>query len=153
MAIVVARRYLSLASLDGPDDYRPHSQLAIVCDSATPAGDYVQGLTLLFEHCAPGDGIPLHTHPHDEAIVIEEGLAEVTLGDERRTVGAGAVVFIPAGKPHGTHNLGDEVLRLHAIFPSPTIEVRYLARNPAPGTEADPPQPPAAFDLRALADG
>ena len=45
-----------------------HSELALVCDLATPAGNCVRGLTMLFENCAPGDRIPLHTHPDDEVI-------------------------------------------------------------------------------------
>ncbi len=153
MAIVVDRHYQAIAALDDPDDYRPNSELALVCDPAAPAGNFVRGLTLLFENCAPGDRIPLHTHPHDEVIVIDEGTAEVVLGAERRAVGAGTVVFIPAGTPHGTRNTGSEVLRLHAIFPSAELELQYLERNPAPGTEDDPPQPPLTFDLRALAGG
>ena len=48
-------------------------------------------------------------------------------------------MFIPAGAEHGTVNSGDEVLHLHAVFPSRKVRMEMLERNPAPGTEDDPP--------------
>jgi len=152
MTIVGERRYRSLASLSDPDDYRPNSQLAVVVDPPTSQGDYVQGISLIFESIAPRDRIPVHRHLSDEVIVIEEGMAEVLVGEEQARVGPGAVVFIPAGKPHGTRNVGDGVVRLHGIFSSPAVTIEYLDRVPAPGTEGQPPQPPASFSLRDLAD-
>ena len=152
MSIIVARRYRSLASLHDPDDYRPHSQLALVVDPPTTSGDYVQGISLIFEIIAPHDRIPVHRHTSDEVIVLEEGVAEVLVGEEQQRVGPGAVVFVPAGKPHGTRNVGDGVVRLHGIFASPAVTIESLDRVPAPGTEGQPPQPPAALNLRQLAD-
>ena len=131
-----------------PDDHRPGSEWALVVDPETKAGDYVQGLTLLFEHVGVGEAIPLHTHPMDEVIVIDRGDGEVVVGDERRAVTRGATVFIPAGKPHGTRNAGSGTLDLHAVFPAPSIGISYLARNPAPGTDGAAPQPPFVFEVR-----
>jgi hypothetical protein len=36
------------------------------------------------------------------------------------------------------------------MFPSERIGIEYLERNPAPGTEDDPPQPVVVIDVRAL---
>lgn len=148
MAIVVDRRYEPL--LDDPDDYRPNSQIALVCDPETPSGEFVHDLVVLFENLAAGDRIPLHTHPMEEVIIIEEGSAEVTLGDERRVVEPGAVVFIPVGKPHGVRNATERLVRLHGVFPSSVVALQYIERNPAPGTEGDPPQPPLQINVREL---
>ena len=60
----------------------------------------------------------------------------------------GAVVFIPADVPHGALNTGNEPVRIFAVYPSTTVGLRYLERDPAPGTEADQPQPPVTLDLR-----
>jgi quercetin dioxygenase-like cupin family protein len=106
---------------------------------------------LIFEEIGIGDRIPLHVHPIHEVIVIDDGAAQVTLGRERRDVGRGTVVFIPAGTPHGARNSGDRPVRLHAMFPSEKIGIHYLERNPAPGTEGQPPQPAFTIDARALA--
>jgi len=77
---------------------------------------------------------------------------EVTLGDETLEVGPGAVVFIPAGTPHGTRNATASPIRIHAMFPSERIGIQYIERNPAPGTENDPPQPAFTIDVRALTE-
>ncbi len=148
MAIVVAYAYEPMVG--DPDDHRPNTTWALVTDPETPDGQYVAGLSLLFERCAVGDKIPLHTHDIDEVIIIDDGEAEVRVGDEVRTVSAGAVVFVPASTPHGTKNIGPRIVQLHAVFPSPRIGITYLERNPAPGTESDASQPFAVFDARAV---
>ena len=68
----------------------------------------------------------------------------------RQAVFACAVVFIPAGTAHRTRNASDSPVRVHAMFPSEVIGIEYLERNPAPGTENDPAQPPVSLDVRAL---
>lgn len=149
MGVVVVRRYKRLSQFGDPDDYRPNSEMAIVYDPPRADGRYVQHLTLLFESIGIGDRIPLHIHHTvEEVVVIEEGSAEVTVGDQTQRVGAGAVVFIPPGTPHGTRNVGDSVVRIHAIFPSSMIDIEMLDRVPMPGTESDPPQPTTSLDLR-----
>ncbi len=148
MAIVQSLRYEPLTDPGDPDDYRPNSALAFVIDPGDDSGACVRDLSLIFERIAPGDRIPLHRHPSDEAIVIEAGAAEVTVGEDQRQVGPGTVVFIPRGVPHRTRNTGAQDLRLHAVFPSEVIAIEYLDRNPAPSTEADPPRPPWWIDLR-----
>ena len=132
-----------------PDDHRPNTTwtFAIDPDSTGPAGG-VRGLTLIFERVAPGDRIPLHTHSLEEVVVVDEGRAEANLGGEHWMLEAEACVFVPPGAPHGMRNAGEGVLRLHGTFASPTIDVTYLERNPAPGTENDPPQPPQVYDPR-----
>ena len=49
------------------------------------------------------------------------------------------MVFVPAGAVHGTTNVGEKGVRLHAVFTSTIIEMEMLQRNPAPGTEDRPP--------------
>ena len=133
-----------------PDDYRPSSRWALLVDPGGQSEARVDDITLIVEEIAPGDRIPLHTHPINEVIAILEGTPEVTLGEDTREVGPGTIVFIPAGTPHGTRNAGTSAIRLHAMFPSEQIGIRYLERNPAPGTEGDAPQPAFTIDVRAL---
>ena len=103
---------------------------------------------MIFERVAPFDRIPLHTHTTSEVVMIDRGAGTYALGDETRTVRAGAVVFIPAGTPHGTHNTSDEAMHIRAIYPSQVLDITALERNPAPGTEDDAPRPPYSFDPR-----
>jgi|GEM_PF-945934 len=153
MAIMERPRYVPLTDPNDPDDYRPHSEIALAVDPSRPDGRFVKNLAFLFEHVARGDRIPLHRHTIDEGIVIDEGTAEVRVGSEARLVGPGAVVFIPADTPHGSRNVGAGPLSLHGVFASDVIPIEYLERNPAPGTEGQPPRPPLAYDLRELLEG
>jgi quercetin dioxygenase-like cupin family protein len=129
------------------DDHRPNTRWALVVDDAEPPAR-VDSLAVILEEIAPGDRIPLHVDEVDELIVYRSGEAIVTLGEERRTVGAGAIEFVPAGTPHGTENHTEAVVLITAVFPSIRVDVRYLDRNPAPGTEGNDPQPAIVFDLR-----
>jgi quercetin dioxygenase-like cupin family protein len=130
-----------LADERDPDDWRPRSTAAFVSDPVASAA-------VIVEHVAVGDRIPLHVHRIDEVIFLDGGTAEVRVGDLSRRVGAGAVVIVPAGVPHTTVNVGDEPVRLRAAFPSHVVDIEYLERVPAPGTEGDDPRPPVAYDLR-----
>jgi quercetin dioxygenase-like cupin family protein len=129
-----------------PDDHRPRSSWRLVVDQGDESGR-VESLALIVERIAIGDRIPLHTHDVDEAITIVDGTAETRLGAERRRVGPGTVIFIPAGTAHGTANVGDAPLEIHAVFPATSIEIAMLERNPAPGTEGSHPRR-TRYDLR-----
>jgi len=119
---------------DDPDDYRPNSRVGLLAD---PAGQV--DMTLLVEECAVGDAVPVHRHETDEVIYVIEGADEVRIGNDVRTLGPGAVAFIPAGVAHSQRNAGEIVLKIAAVFPSPVLDVEMLGRNPAPGTESDLP--------------
>jgi quercetin dioxygenase-like cupin family protein len=129
-----------------PDDHRPDTSWGLLVDPGDDNGR-VDSLAIIREAIAVGDGIPLHTHDVDEAITILDGEADTRLGDERRKVGAGTVIFVPAGTPHGTRNAGASPLQIHAVFPATTIEIAMLERNPVPGTEGDAPRR-SRYDLR-----
>jgi quercetin dioxygenase-like cupin family protein len=120
------------------DDHRPGSLFAAIADPGDEAGR-VDALTVIVESIANGDRIPLHVHRVDE-VIVPHGPGQFRLGSETRAVDEGAIVFIPAGAPHGLHNDGEAPLALHAVFPTGRIWLRYLERNPAAGTEHDAPQ-------------
>lgn len=73
----------------------------------------------------PGQGPPLHTHPYVEVAFVIEGFATITVGEETRQAGAGAVVVIPAETPHRFVNSGETILRQIDIHASP----RFIQTN------------------------
>ena len=149
MAIVRDPNFVPFARLNDPDDHRIDSEMAFVFDPSETDGNRVEGLTCIFERIGVGERIPLHSHPTtDEIIIVDEGLGEVTLGEESSTVEKGAVIFIPAGTVHGMRNAGCTDFRMHGVFPNPHVSVQMIERNPAPGTEGNEPQPPYTVDLR-----
>jgi len=85
-------------------------------------GTVTGGAFLLLEVITePGGGAPqphLHTR-EDETLLLLEGRVEVTIGDERRSVEPGDVVFFPRGVPHSFHNPGPATSRgIGVVAPS-----------------------------------
>jgi len=131
-----------------PDDHRPNTSWAMVVDPVSADAPYVTDLLVVLEQIASGDRIPLHTHPHDEAIVIARGTAEVRLADHLRIVGENAVAMVPKGVAHSIRAV-DGAVRINAFFPTTRIGIAYLERNPAPGTEGQAPAAPYEIDVRS----
>jgi quercetin dioxygenase-like cupin family protein len=103
-------------------------------------------LAVIVEKIGVGDAVPLHRHTIDEVVFYISGEVEVRLGEESHSVRAGDIVVIPAGVAHAQRNTGGSVAEIRAVFPSASLDVEYLERNPAPGTEGDPPQPRFVID-------
>jgi len=139
--VIVRPELEPIVDPNDPDDWRPRSRWALAADPDV-------GLTVILEEIAPGDRIPLHRHRIDEVLVYDGGRGEVVLGETHHEVGAGSVAFVAAGTPHGTINTGSESLRVRAFFATCLIDIEYLERNAAPGTEGDAPQPPVVYDAR-----
>lgn len=144
MSIVEGYRFEPMVG--DPDDHRPDTTWALVVDPGDDSGR-VDDLAVISELIAPGDRIPLHLHRVNE-VILARGTGHFTLGEMTRGIEEGAVIFIPAGVPHGLLNAGDRPLPVQAVFPTTQVWIRTLERNPAPGTEGDAPQPGATYDLR-----
>ena len=69
------------------------------------------GISLILVPAQPGRGPALHTHDYAEVMIVLEGEATFTDGERDVVVGAGHVVVVPAGEPHGFTNTGDGILR------------------------------------------
>jgi quercetin dioxygenase-like cupin family protein len=149
MAILENPELTPLAAAGDPDDHRPGSVWSGPLVDPVASESYVRDLCVILERIAPGERIPLHRHALDEAIVVESGRVELRFGDETRIVTGRSVAFIPAGTAHGARNVGADDVVYTAFFPSTAIDIEYLERNPAPGTESDPPQAPVVYDARA----
>ena len=66
----------------------------------------------------PNSRVPRHIHSNsEEAMVVLEGMLDVTLSGQRSTIGTGDAVLVPAGTEHGLVNRSDKPARLLFIFP------------------------------------
>ena len=66
----------------------------------------------------PGGGIPAHTNTVEHEQYVLRGRARLGIGNEVHEVGAGDVVFIPAGTPHWYEVLGDERFEFLCVVPN-----------------------------------
>ena len=74
-------------------------------------------LVSIFLHLAPGAEIPEHHHPvYRENIVALSGELSLWLNDEKHTVRAGDIVFVPAGTIMRGVNEGDSDFTAAATF-------------------------------------
>jgi quercetin dioxygenase-like cupin family protein len=68
----------------------------------------------------PGGELPVHTDSAEELLLVIEGTAEGSVGDESGRLTAGDIVLVPALAPHGLRNVGDGLLRVVGFFSSST---------------------------------
>ncbi len=86
-------------------------------------------LCVFEQFVAPGQGAPAHTHTVEEVLTVVAGVAEIAVGEERRMVGAGGSVVIPAGRRHGFVNSGADRLHVQAILAAPYFEAAFEDRT------------------------
>ena len=80
------------------------------------------GATSLFvaeQWLRPGQRVPLHLHPVEEALIFLAGTGEATIGHEPHPIAAGVTLHVPARVVHGFSSSGDEDLHLLVVFPGP----------------------------------
>jgi quercetin dioxygenase-like cupin family protein len=83
-------------------------------------------LTALEVANPPGQGPPLHVHTaQDETIHVLDGELRWRLGDDLRSTGPGAYVFIPRGLPHCFQVMGERPGRMLITFAPAGMEAFF----------------------------
>jgi mannose-6-phosphate isomerase-like protein (cupin superfamily) len=95
---------------------------------------------------ADGGQVPWHNQEQEEVYFIVEGTGEMCLGEERRTVTGGQMVYIPSGVFHQLTNTGHTPLRMIYCY-GPAGDVAHW-RQELSGT-----LPRAGVDVPALPSG
>jgi len=109
--------------------------MRLIAPAAATGGQY----TMLEQVTPPGWGPPRHIHSReDEIIYILEGTYDLHVGDERRTVSAGASAVLPRNVPHGFRNAGPTPGRLLCVILPGGFEEYFLAV-----AKSSPPPSPA----------
>jgi quercetin dioxygenase-like cupin family protein len=94
-----------------------------------------------------GGQVPWHNHPQEEVYYLLEGTGEMCVSQERETVTAGQVIYIPSDAFHQLTNTGEEPLRMLYCY-TPASDVLHWRQEldgtlPRAGSEA-PPLPTGA---------
>jgi len=84
-------------------------------------GTGTKNTAVVYFEIEPGGRLGMHADSAEEIVLILEGEAEATVGDERGRVSAGEMAVLPAMVPHGFRNVGDETVRVVGFFSSNVV--------------------------------
>ncbi len=84
-------------------------------------GSGTKNTAVVYFELEPGYRLGTHTDSAEEILLILEGTAEVSLGDEQGRVSAGDMALVPAMVPHALRNDGEEVVRVVGFFSSNVV--------------------------------
>lgn len=79
----------------------------------------LENLMMTFVEYASGTSIPVHRHRREQITCVLEGSIEVTVGGERRVLGAGEGILIPPNRDHSSRPVGGAARALDAWTPVP----------------------------------
>lgn len=106
--------------------------MRLIAPATATGGRY----TVLEQITPPGWGPPRHIHSReDEIFYVLEGAYDLHVGDERRTVSAGASAVLPRNVPHGFRNVASVPSRLLCVIAPGGFEDYFLSVancSPAP---------------------
>ena len=84
-------------------------------------GTGTKSTAVVYFEIEPGHRLGTHTDSAEEILLVLEGTAEVSLGDEQGKLSAGEMALVPAMEPHGLRNAGEETLRIVGFFSSNVV--------------------------------
>ena len=98
--------------------------MRLMATGASSGGRFTVG-----EQVTPvGWGPPRHIHSReDEIFYVLDGTYEMHVGDERRTLSAGACVILPRNVPHGFRNVASSPSRLFFVITPGGLDEYFLA--------------------------
>jgi quercetin dioxygenase-like cupin family protein len=76
------------------------------------------GYNLEMHETVLGPGVEthgLHSHPHQEIIIVIEGTVQVSMDGRTEQVEAGSVIFYEPDKPHNLRNIGTVPCRYYVV--------------------------------------
>jgi mannose-6-phosphate isomerase-like protein (cupin superfamily) len=100
----------------------------------------------------PGAMIPFNKHDNaEQALILEEGGATVTVGDKRAVAGPHSIVFVPRDTWMSITNTASNPIHLYAVFSRQGFEKFLRVRSVRPGEPLTPLTPEEV--RRAAEDG
>ncbi len=84
-------------------------------------GTGTKSTAVVYFEVEPGHRLATHTDSAEEILLVLEGEAEVSLGEERARLSAGEIALVPAMLPHGLRNSGEETVKVVGFFSSNVV--------------------------------
>jgi quercetin dioxygenase-like cupin family protein len=116
---VIAERIDQLELLEVWYEDDPTMRLRVNCPFFLGTG--TKSTAVVYFEIEPGHRLGTHTDSAEEILLVLEGEAEVSLGDEQGLLSAGEMALVPAMVPHGLRNAGEETVRVVGFFSSNVV--------------------------------
>jgi quercetin dioxygenase-like cupin family protein len=84
-------------------------------------GTGTRSTAVVYFEIEPGHRLATHTDSAEEILLVLEGTATVSLGDEQGQLSAGEMALVPAMEPHGLSNAGEDTVRVAGFFSSNVV--------------------------------
>jgi quercetin dioxygenase-like cupin family protein len=84
-------------------------------------GTGTKSTAVVYFEIEPGHRLGTHTDSAEEILLVLEGTAGVSLGEERGQLSAGEMALVPAMEPHSLRNAGEETVRVVGFFSSNVV--------------------------------
>src|ERR671912_1529195 len=111
-----------LSELELPEGgYENDPTMRVKGNSPFSAATGTKNSAVVYFELEPGHRLGTHTDSAEEILLILEGEAEATVGDEQGRVSAGDMAVVPAMVPHALRNVGDETVRVVGFFSSNVV--------------------------------
>jgi quercetin dioxygenase-like cupin family protein len=120
----------SVQLMDIESELDPTRRIRVAFPHSSVGGN-ASTATVYFE-LEPAARLGVHTDSAEELLLVLEGEAEATIGEETGSAQAGAVLTVPAMEPHDVRNVGDGPLRVLGFFSASTV-VSTFEEPLAPG--------------------
>jgi quercetin dioxygenase-like cupin family protein len=85
------------------------------------AGSGTKSSLVVYFELEPGFRLGTHTDSAEETLLILQGEAEATVGEDSGRIAAGELAVVPAMVPHALRNVGEETLRVVGFFSSNVV--------------------------------
>jgi quercetin dioxygenase-like cupin family protein len=116
---VISARIGELELLEG--SYEDDPTMRVKVNFPFYVGTGTKNSAVVYFELEPGHRLGTHADSAEEILLILEGEAEATVGDEQSRVSAGDMAVVPAMVPHALRNVGDETVRVVGFFSSNVI--------------------------------
>jgi quercetin dioxygenase-like cupin family protein len=116
---VISAKIGELEMLEGY--YEEDSTMRVRFNFPFYVGSGTKNTAVVYFELEPGHRLGTHTDSAEEILLILEGRAEATVGDEQGRVSAGEMAVVPAMVPHALRNVGDETVRVVGFFSSNVV--------------------------------
>ncbi len=101
--------------------YEDDSTMRVKANVPFYVGTGTKNTAVVYFEIEPGHRLGTHTDSAEEILLILQGTAEVSLGDEQGRLSAGEMAVVPAMVPHGLRNVGEETVRVVGFFSSNVV--------------------------------